>query len=85
MRAVRQGYLDEEYREAALKAYKAVDDAIIFDKDKVFMPEISGPTSPMFVCPYLVYKYTPKGKNLAYGVAAYIWASIEYDRLIKGN
>lgn len=85
MHAVREGYLPEEYLEHAIKAYKAVDDAIIINNKGAYMPEISGPTSPLPICPYLVYKITPKGKNLAYGVAAYIWACIEYDKLQKGG
>ncbi len=83
LRGVRQGYLPDKFLQAGLSAYKAVDDAIIINGKGAYMPEISGPTSPLPVCPYLVYKFTPKGKNLAYGVAAYIWASIEYDRLSK--
>jgi unsaturated rhamnogalacturonyl hydrolase len=81
LHTVRKGYLPERYLQPALKAYKAVDDAIIFNEKGVFMPEISGPTSPLPPFPYLVYKLTPKGKNLSYGVAAYLWASIEADRM----
>jgi len=81
MHAVRKGYLPARYLKPALKAYKAVDDAIIINQKGVFMPEISGPTSPLPPFPYLVYKFTPKAKNLAYGVAAYLWAAIEYDKI----
>lgn len=84
LHSVRTGYLPESYLEPALKAYKAVDDAIIINEKGVFMPEISAPTSPLPPFPYLVYKITPKAKNLAYGVAAYIWAAIEYDKLMRG-
>ncbi|MDD3946364.1 MAG: glycoside hydrolase family 88 protein [Clostridia bacterium] len=83
LHAVRMGYLPETYLEPALQAFKAVDDAIIINKKGVYMPEISGPTSPLPPSPYLVYKITPKAKNLAYGVAAYLWAAMEYDRISK--
>ncbi len=83
LHGVRQGYLGEKFLLAGVKAYKAVDDAIIINGKGAFMPEISGPTSPLPICPYLVYKFTPKGKNLAYGLAAYIWASMEHDMLEK--
>lgn len=79
--SVRKGYLPDKFLSPGIKAYKAVDDAIIINEKGAFMPEISGPTSPLPICPYLVYKITPKGKNLAYGLAAYIWATIEYDKL----
>lgn len=85
LHSVRKGYLPESYLAPALAAYKAVDDAIIINENGVFMPEISAPTSPLWPSPYLVYRFTPKAKNLAYGVAAYIWAGIEYDKLNYGR
>ncbi|NCA66988.1 MAG: hypothetical protein EOM87_02875 [Clostridia bacterium] len=85
LHGVRMGYLPEKFLQPALNAYKAVDDAIIINNKGAYMPEISGPTSPLPICPYLVYKFTPRGKNLAYGLAAYIWASIEFDMYQRGG
>ena len=47
------------------------------------MPEISGPTIPMPLSPKLGYLAVPLGKNWSYGVAALIFAAIEYKRCGK--
>jgi unsaturated rhamnogalacturonyl hydrolase len=44
------------------------------------MPEISGPTIPLPIFPKLGYKAVPLGKNWSYGVAAMIFAAIEYKK-----
>ena len=81
MHGVRCGYLDEKFRDAAIKAFEAVVDAMEFDGDAVAMTEISGPTIPVPLFPKLGYKLVPKGKNWSYGIAALIFAAIEYKRL----
>ena len=49
----------------------------------VYMTEISGPTIPVPVFPKLGYKLVPRGKNWSYGVAALIFAAIEYKRCLE--
>ena len=83
MHGVRCGYLDEKFRDAAIKAFEAVVDAMDFDGDAVAMTEISGPTIPVPLFPKLGYKLVPKGKNWSYGIAALIFAAIEYKRLFS--
>ena len=83
MHGVRCGYLDEKFRDAAIKAFEAVVDAMEFDGDAVAMTEISGPTIPVPLFPKLGYKLVPKGKNWSYGIAALIFAAIEYKRLFS--
>ena len=48
------------------------------------MPEISGPTIPLPILPRLGYKAVPRGKNWSYGVAAVIFAALEYKRCLEG-
>ncbi len=83
MHSVRCGYLDKKYLEPATSAFKAVCDSIVINDNGVFMPEISAPTIPLPIFPYLGYKFTPKQKNASYGVAAFIFAGIEYNKLNK--
>lgn len=78
---VRQGFLDKKFKDAGLKAYEACVDALIFEDDKIDMPEISAPTIPMPILPYLGYKLIPTGKNWSYGLAALIFAAIEFDQV----
>ena len=85
LHSVRMGYLDAKYLDPALKAYKVVDDTVKITDKGVFMTEISAPTSPMPICPYFVYKITAKVSNRTYGVAAFIWAGIEYDKYVKSH
>ena len=83
MHGVRCGYLDEKFRDAAVKAFKAVVDAMEFTDDAVYMTEISGPTIPVPLFPRLGYKLVPTGKNWSYGIAALIFAAIEYKSLLS--
>ena len=82
MHAIRCGYLDESYKEYAIKAFIACVDAIIERDGGLFLPEISGPTIPLQVFPKLAYKLVPVGENWSYGVAALIFAAIEYNKLL---
>ena len=45
--------------------------------------EISGPTIPVPLFPKLGYKLVPLGKNWSYGVAALIFAAIEYKKCLE--
>lgn len=74
---------DEKFLEPAVKALTAVIDAIEINGSDVFMTEISGPTIPMPLLPKLGYTLIPKGKNRSYGIAALIFAAIEYKKLLK--
>lgn len=83
LHGVRCGYLDEKFLEPALRAFYACVDAMEFSEDGVYMTEISGPTIPVPVFPKLGYQLMPLGKNWSYGVAALIFAAIEYNKLQK--
>jgi unsaturated rhamnogalacturonyl hydrolase len=80
LHGVRCGYLDKRFLEPGLRAFKAVVDSFIINEQGVFMPEISGPTIPLHVFPYMGYKFTPRGNNWSYGIAAVVFAAIEYDK-----
>lgn len=82
---VRQGWLDKSYGELAEKAYGQLLKSFILKEGEVYMPEISGPTIPLQLFPYLGYKLIPRGKNWSYGVAAMIFAGIAYDKWKKGE
>jgi len=75
--AIRKGYLDKSYLSYALKAYEYCDSKIKEKDEKVFLEGISNHTLPFKLFPSLSYILAGKKSNLSYGVAAYIWASIE--------
>lgn len=77
----RMGLLDENYLKAAEKAFSAVCEAIVVTNDEIIVPEISAPTIPLPLFPYLGYKLTPKGNNWSYGIAAVIFAAIQYGQI----
>lgn len=81
MHGVRCGYLDKKFLEPAVKAFYACVDAMEEEKDALYMTEISGPTIPLPVFPKLGYQMIPMGKNWSYGIAALIFAGIEYKKL----
>ena len=81
MHGIRCGYLDERFREPAIKAFEVCVNAIEEGDTGIYMTEISGPTIPLPIFPKLGYKLVPLGKNWSYGVAALIFAAIEYKRL----
>lgn len=81
MHAVRKGYLPKEYLEPAMKAYEWADSCVTEEDGKVLMTKISGPTIPLHVFPWFGYALVPKKANWSYGMAGYVWASIEYDRI----
>lgn len=77
----RQGLLSKEFFSAGQKAYNAVLAALEIRNGQLFMPEISGPTIPLPVFPYLGYKLVPRGKNWSFGVAALIFAALEFEKI----
>jgi unsaturated rhamnogalacturonyl hydrolase len=65
---IRLGVLDRKrFFEPALKAYRCVVDSLREENGILVMPEISGPTIPLPVFPYLGYKFVPLGNNWSYG------------------
>jgi unsaturated rhamnogalacturonyl hydrolase len=83
LHGVRKGWLDCRFKEPAIKAFKAVVDNFESKKGLIYMTEISGPTIPLPVFPYAGYKYVPRGKNWSYGVAAVIFAALQYQKLVE--
>lgn len=77
------GLLSDVYLEVGLKAYQCVVDALIYEKDDIYMPEVSGPTIPLPLFPYIGYKIIPRGKNWSFGLAALIFAAIQFDKIKK--
>lgn len=81
MHGVRMGYLPNKFLEPAKKAFIACVEAIKNENEGIYFNEISGPTIPLQVFPKLGYKLVPLGKNWSYGVAAIIFAAIEYAKI----
>ena len=80
LHGVRCGYLDKSFLTPAVRAFETCVNAIEESSDGIFMPEISGPTIPLPLLPKLGYKLVPLGRNWSYGVAALIFAAIEYKK-----
>lgn len=86
LHGVRCGYLDECYKEPALKALHAVVSDLKYDNGLLSMAHISGPTIAMQLIPKLGYKLQykfQKSKDWSYGLAALFFAAYEYELLIK--
>ena len=84
LHGIRCGYLDKEkFLEPAVRAFEACVNAMEESDEGVFMTEISGPTIPLPLFPKLGYKLVPIGKNWSYGIAALIFAAIEYKRCLN--
>ena len=83
MHGIRCGYLDEKFLEPAVKAFEACVNAMEESDEGVYMTEISGPTIPLPLIPKLGYKMIPLGKNWSYGIAALIFAAMEYKKLLN--
>ena len=82
LHGIREGYLDNKFLEPATRAFEACVNAMEESEDGVYMTEISGPTIPLPLLPKLGYKAVPLGKNWSYGIAALIFAAIEYKKLL---
>ena len=85
LHSVRLGYLGNEYFKPGTAALEAVRSAFKKENGDTFMTGISVPTIPLHIFPYLGYKFTPRANNLTYGVAAFIFAALEYDKIMKGK
>ncbi len=86
MRGVREGYLDKKYLEPALKAFRAVVDDFEEVDGLTNMLHISAPTIALQLIPRLGYKLQykmQKSKNWSYGIAAAIFAAIEYKKIME--
>ena len=70
------------FLEPAVKAFEVCVNAMEVGSDGIYMTEISGPTIPLPLLPKLGYLKIPCGKNWSYGIAALIFAAIEYKRCI---
>ena len=82
LHGIRAGYLDEKFLEPATRAFEACVNAMEESDDGVYMTEISGPTIPLPLLPKLGYLAVPLGKNWSYGIAALIFAAIEYKKCL---
>lgn len=80
LHGIRCGYLDKKFLEPAVAAFEACVLAMEEGEDGVYMTEISGPTIPLPLLPKLGYEIIPLGKNWSYGIAALIFAAIEYNK-----
>lgn len=80
LHGIRYGYLPEKFLKPAINAFYAVIDNFKEENEKIYMSNISGPTIPLPIFPKLGYKLTPVGNNWSYGVAALIFAAIEYKK-----
>ena len=82
LHGIRQGYLDKKFLEPATKAFEACVNAMEENEEGIYMTETSGPTIPLPLFPKLGYLAVPTGKNRSYGIAALIFAAIEYKRCL---
>ena len=81
---VRMGYIGEEYLPVAEKAYAFAVACVKEKKDgSLAFTKISGPTIPLPVLPFCGYAFILRCPNLTYGIAAFLWASIERDKLVR--
>jgi len=76
----RTGLLGQDALLAGKRAFAATENLITADKKGLCLPEISAPTIPIPGFPLLGYQYTPKGKNMTYGLAALIFAALEAEK-----
>lgn len=77
LHAVRKGYIDKSYKELALKSLEAVVNKLELKDDLLSMPLISAPTIAIQLIPYLGYKFTPRGNDWTYGLAALNFAAYQ--------
>ncbi|PKK92747.1 MAG: hypothetical protein CVV61_08150, partial [Tenericutes bacterium HGW-Tenericutes-6] len=82
LNSARKGWLDSKYQEAGIKAFNSLCDNLRLENNRpVAMTEISGPTIPTHIMPYLGYKIVPRGENWGFGLAALIFAAIAYEKI----
>ena len=75
LHSIRMNYLDSSYLEPAMRALKAVVESLEIKSGLLSMPNISAPTIPLPIFPYLGYKLTPVGNDWTYGLAALNFAA----------
>lgn len=85
LHGVRTGYLPQAFRASAERAITAVARDLRTENGVTYLDGISGPTIPLQVFPYLGYTLIPRGANRPFGVAAFIFAAIEYDRVLRSG
>ncbi len=85
MQGVADGYLDEKYLEPGLKAFRAVVESLEMKDGLLSMPLISAPTIAVQLIPYLGYKFTPRGNDWTYGLAALFFAGLNYRKLLQAG
>lgn len=85
MHGVADGYLDQQFLEPGLTAYKGVVDSLLIKDGLLSMPMISAPTIALPFIPYLGYKLTPRGNDWTYGLAALFFAALNYRKLAREN
>lgn len=86
LHGIRCNYIDESYKEPAIKALEAVVNDLIYRNNMLSMDYISGPTIPMPLIPKLGYKLQykfQKSADWSYGLAALIFAGIQYKKLMQ--
>ncbi len=83
MHGARRGWLGQEFAEAGKKAFKTVVNTLEDTPLGLSMPDISAPTIPLPVFPLAGYRFIPRGHDWSYGVAALIFAAINYEKLAK--
>jgi unsaturated rhamnogalacturonyl hydrolase len=83
-RGCRLGLLPGDFAAAGEKAYRCCLAAVREEGGGCFFPEISGPTIPVPLCPRLGYLLVPKAGNWSYGLAALVFAALEYEKM-RGN
>lgn len=81
MHGARQGWLGAEFSVAGMKAFRAIVDTLEDTPQGLTLPGISGPTIPLPVFPLAGYRLIPRGRDWSYGVAALIFAAMNYDKL----
>ncbi len=81
LHAVREGYLPARFREPGERALATVSSAVRRHHGRLVLPEVSGPTIPVPGFPRLGYLWTPTGLNHPWGVAAFVMAAVNGDRL----
>lgn len=81
LHAHRLGVLDQAYADRARAALAAVTGALREGPRGLELPEVSGPTIPVPLLPRLGYRWTPRGTNFSYGMAAFVLAAVRDDEL----
>lgn len=84
LHAVKRGYIDKSYKTLAMKSLEAVVEKLEMKNDLLSMPLISAPTIAIQLIPYLGYKFTPRGNDWTYGLAALFFAAYHLKDDVNG-